>query len=138
MWSKLKSLFAGRPEHFDDDEPPADRLAFLAYLAQHGAILVASELNDTGMTVVVHKRENGEEVNPLFSTIGSVRRWIQTQEIRQVTPFPSLRMQASWLVNESQLRHTPVLFDPGCPWERVVTPEDLQVVAEWLNRQHAS
>ena len=138
MWTKLKSLFERRPRALDDDEPPTDRAAFLRYLAQHGALLVASELNDDGMTIVVHKRHNGEEVNPLFSTMGSARRWIQAQDLRGVTPFPSLRMKATWLISESQLRRAPYLFDPGCPWEREVSADDLRLVAQYVKEAGAS
>jgi hypothetical protein len=119
----------------EDDEPPAGREEFLRYLADHGVILVASRLDDDGMTLVTHTRADGDEVNPYFSTVGSVRRWIQLQRLTEVTPYPSLRMEASWLVGTGTRGYPSVLFDPGSPWEREVTEDDIAALRALVDRR---
>jgi type III secretion system (T3SS) SseB-like protein len=137
MWSKLRSFFGGPPAVLNDERPPEDTEAFLRYLSKHGVLLVASKLDDDGMTLVVHRRSDGREVNPYFSTVGSVQKWVAQQQFTEVTPFPSLRIRPSWLVETGMRGEPTLLFDPASPWERDVTPDQFALLAKYVEEEEA-
>ena len=136
MWTRIRTWLSrdaapSLPTE-SDAEPPAGREEFLRFLQQHGVLVLATDIGPGRIDLVVHEYPTGEKVNPLFSGHGAARRWIQGRQLKEVTAFPSLTLEASWLV-ESFKSADKVVFDAGTPWERALGPEDLALLARIIH-----
>jgi hypothetical protein len=140
MWATLRRLL-GRDPAPDvtpepELEPPAGREEFLRFLQQHGVLVLATRIERGRIDFVVHEYPTGEKVNPFFSGPLAARRWVEGREIRKVTAFPSLTLEASWLVEQFKSADK-IVFDPDTPWERVLAPADLALLASYLTEPKA-